>query len=62
MLEEVRRGNEHAYPAAVVLPVGAGAPASRWVVALGCGPDAPETKVLLCVADAASFEDLATVA
>jgi hypothetical protein len=57
-----RRGEEHAFPTAMVLPVGACAPESRWFDALGWRPIASETKTLLSVPADATFEESATAA
>ena len=58
----VRRGEEHAFPTAILLPVGACAPEFRWFDALGWRPIAPETKTLLSVPAEATFEESTTAA
>jgi hypothetical protein len=62
LLEAARRGEEHAFPTAIVLPVGACAPEFRWFDALGWRPIASETKTLLSVPAEATFEESATEA
>ena len=62
LLEAARRGEEHAFPTAILLPVGACAPESRWFDALGWRPIASETKTLLSVPADATFEESATAA
>jgi len=62
LLEAARRGEEHAFPTAVVLPVGACAPAFRWFDALGWRPIPPEIKALLSVPDDASFKETVVAA
>ena len=42
LLEAARRGEEHAFPTAILLPVGACAPESRWFDALGWRPIASD--------------------
>jgi len=46
LLEAARRGDEHAFPTAVVLPVSACADAFRWFDALGWRPIPAETKAI----------------
>ena len=60
LLEAARRGEEHAFPTAVVLPVGAAGPEARWFDALGWRPIPPGAKALLSVADHATFREAAT--
>ena len=55
LLEAARRGEEQAFPTAMVLPVGACAPEFRWFDAVGWRPIAPETRPLLSVPAAAAF-------
>ena len=62
LLEAARRGEEHAFPTAILLPVGACAPEFRWFDALGWRPIASETKTLLSVPADATFEESATAA
>jgi hypothetical protein len=56
LLEAGRRGDENAFPTAVVLPVDACADELRWFDALGWRPIPADTKALLSVADDASFK------
>ena len=60
LLEAARRGEEHAFPTAILFPVGDCAPESRWFDALGWRPIASETKTLLSVPAEATFEESAT--
>jgi hypothetical protein len=62
LLDAARRGAEHAFPTAVVLPVGACADECRWFDSLGWRPIPPETKALLSVPDDATFKETATAA
>ena len=62
LLEAARRGEEHAFPTAILLPVGACTPEFRWFDALGWRPIASETKTLLSVPAEAAFEESATAA
>src|ERR1700683_2171911 len=62
LLDAARRKEEHAFPTAVVLPVGACLPKNRWFDALGWCPIPEETKAFLSVADDATFEELAAAA
>jgi hypothetical protein len=62
LLEAARRGEPHAFPTAVVLPVDAGAPDLRWFDALGWRPIPAQTKALLFAAEDASFNEAATAA
>ena len=62
LLDAARRGDEHAFPTAVVLPVDACAPAFRWFDALGWRPIPAETRALLSVPDDATFKETATAA
>ncbi len=62
LLEAARRGDEHAFPTAVVLPVASCAPEVRWFDDLGWRPIPTETKALLAVFDDASFDETATAA
>ena len=62
LLEAARRGDDHAFPAALVLPAGACADAFRWFDALGWRPIPVETKALLPAPDDATFEEVATAA
>lgn len=62
LLEAARRGEEHAFPTAVVLPVDACESAFRWFDALGWRPIPAETKAFLSVPADASFKKVATAA
>ena len=62
LLEAARRGEERAFPIAIVLPVGACAPEFRWFDALGWRPIPPETKTLLLAPHDASFKETAMAA
>ena len=62
LLEAARRGEEHAFPTAILLPVGACAPESRWFDAPGWRPIASMTKKLLSVPVDATFEETAKAA
>jgi hypothetical protein len=62
LLEAATRGEEHAYPTAVVLPVDVCQPAFRWFDALDWRPIPPETKALLSVPDDATFTKTAMAA
>lgn len=62
LLDAARRGEEHAFPTAVILPVDAGPARLRWFDALCWRPIPAETKTFLRVADDASFQETATAA
>jgi hypothetical protein len=62
LLDAARRGDEHAFPTAAVLPVSACADAFRWFDALGWRPIPAETKATLSVPDDATFKETATAA
>jgi len=62
LLEAARRGEKHAFPTAIVLPVGACAPEFRWFDALGWRPVPAETKALVLAPDDATFEETAMAA
>jgi hypothetical protein len=60
--DAARRGDEHAIPTAVILPVGACAGAFGWFGTLGRRRILAETKALLSVPDDATFEHITTAA
>ncbi len=62
LLEAARRSEEHAFPTAVVLPVGACADAFRWFDVLGWRPIPTETKAFLPAPDDATFEEVTSAA
>jgi hypothetical protein len=62
LLEAARRGEDRAFPTAVVLPEGACADEFRWIDALGWCPIPPQTKVILTVPDDAPITDIAPAA
>ena len=62
LLDAARRGDEHAFPTAIVLPVGACPDEFRWFDALGWRPIPPGTKALLSVPDDATFREAALAA
>lgn len=62
LLDAARRGDDRAFPTAIVLPTGACADAFRWLDALGWRPISLETKALLSVPDDASFKETAVAA
>ena len=62
LLEAARRDDEHAFPTAVVLPVGACADEFCWFDSLGWRPIPPETKALLSVPEDASFREAVAAA
>ena len=62
LLDAAKRGDEHAFSTAVVLPASFCADEFRWFDALGWRPIPSETKALLSAPDDATFEDTATAA
>ena len=62
LLEAARRGEEYAFPTAIVLPIYACARESRWFDSLGWRPIPAETKALLTVPEDASFRETAAAA
>jgi hypothetical protein len=62
LLEAARRGEPHAFPTAIVLPVDASAPDFRWFDALGWRPIPAQTKALLFAAEDASFNEASMAA
>jgi hypothetical protein len=62
LLEAAHRGEDRAFPTAIVLPAGTCADEFRWIDAIGWRPIPPETKAFLSVPDNASFKDVALAA
>jgi hypothetical protein len=62
LLDAARRDQVHAFPTAVVLPVGACADEFRWFDSLDWRPIPSATKALLSVPDDATFKETATAA
>ena len=62
LLEACRRGEKHAFPTAIVLPVGACAPEFRWFDALGWRPIPAKSKALVLAPQDANFEETAAAA
>lgn len=62
LLEAARRGEDRAFPTAIVLPVGACAAEFRWFDALGWRPTPSETKALLSAPEDADFKEVAVAA
>jgi len=62
LLDAARGDQEHAFPTAVGLPVGACADEFRWFDSLGWRPIPSATKALLSVPDDATFKETATAA
>lgn len=62
LLEAARRGEDRAFPTAIVLPVGACADEFRWLDAVGWRPVPRGTKAVLSVPEDASFKETAVAA
>jgi hypothetical protein len=62
LLDAACRGDEYAFPTAVVLPIGVCSDEFRWLDALGWRPTPPEAKAILTVPDDASFREIVIAA
>jgi len=62
LLKAAHRGEERAFPTAIVLPIGSCADEFRWFDDLGWRPIPPETKAFLSVAEDAGFKETAVAA
>jgi hypothetical protein len=62
LLNAAERGDEHAFPAAIVLPIRVSPDELRWIDSPGGRPTPPEAKAILGVPDDAPFREIVIAA
>lgn len=62
LLDAAARGDEHAFPTAILLPIDVGSDELRWIDAPGGRPTPPEAKAILGVPDDAPFREIVIAA